>query len=109
MNYQPEKRSEARGAFRELISFEHLAIERTQLKNIERNGDSVDISKSGLGMTADVSLKRGQVVRLTLPASKRDSALPVFAEVRWTLPGEGCFRYGLRLLHSIMIPSTSET
>jgi hypothetical protein len=99
MNYQPEKRAEAREVLKKLIPFEHIFDEQKELKNIERNGNSVDISKSGLGMTAEVSLKKGQVVRLTLPDSKRDSSTPVFAEVRWTLPGEGCFRSGLRFLH----------
>ena len=101
MNYQPDKRSEVREVFKELIPFEHVFAEQDGLKNIGRNGNSVDISKSGLGMTADVSLKKGQVVRLTLPESKKDSSMPLFAEVRWTLPGEGCFRSGLSFLHFI--------
>ena len=104
MSYEPEKRSEMREVFKETISFEHLAIEQTQLKNIERNGNSLDISGSGLGMTADVALETGQVVSLTLPGSKGDLSMPLFAEVRWTHPYEGCFRSGLRFLHSIMIP-----
>lgn len=98
MRESVEKRSTTRLDFRRSILFEHVATELDQMKSVQRDGISFDISEGGLGMAADYPFTRGEVIKLFLPASKVDTPLPVFAEVVWAHRSEDRFRAGLRFL-----------
>jgi hypothetical protein len=98
MRYILERRSKIRKAFRRSFLFEQMATELNRKKNIQRNGVCLDISEDGLGLTAGCALKKGEVVKLFIPVSKKNTTLPVFAEVRWARSTNDNFRTGLRFL-----------
>ena len=45
----------------------------------------MDISEYGLGLISEVTLEKGDILQILLPAIS-DTTLPVFAEVRWLVP-----------------------
>ena len=92
------KRSKVRRAFNRAVPFEMLTVESNQVENIQQKALCLDISEGGLGLSAGVPLKRGQVVKVFLPVQKVHVSLPVFAEVVWSEPSNGSFRVGLRIL-----------
>ena len=57
-----------------------------------------DICAGGLRIVTDYPLKKGVVLRLSLPLNGLRMPLPVFAEVAWTVPAAGRFSAGLRFL-----------
>ncbi len=86
-----------RKTFRRSIPFEKIAGKLNQ-QNIKRSGISLDISDGGLGFNTDVSLEKGEIVKLLIPASKARITVPVFSEVIWARPANDHFRTGLRFL-----------
>jgi len=98
MPHPPEKRRKARKTFNEFISFQMIGVEANLLKNIHQKGLCLDISESGLGLTAGCNLKKGWVLKLFLPIKKVHTHLPVFAEVVRANRSNGHFRIGLRIL-----------
>jgi hypothetical protein len=68
------------------------------LDSIQRNGLCLDISDDGLGFTVDVPLKKGEIIKLLIPASTARTSVPVFSEVIWARPTNDHFRTGLRFL-----------
>jgi len=51
-----------------------------------------------LGFNADVALRRGELVKLFVPASTVRATVPVFSEVMWARSTNDHFRTGLRFL-----------
>ncbi len=98
MKQEMGKRSKVRKKFNRAVPFEILAVESNRLENIQQDGVCLDISESGLGLSAGIPLHRNQVVKVVLPVQKVRTGLPVFAEVVWSEPSNGSFRVGLRIL-----------
>jgi len=98
MAQETGKRSKVRRAFNRAVPFEMITVESNQVENIQQKALCLDISESGLGLSAGVPLKRSQVVKVFLPVQKVRTSLPVFAEVVWSEPSNGSFRVGLRIL-----------
>ena len=93
-----ERRSKIRKAFRKPVLFEQMATGLNRRKNIQWNGVCFDISEDGLGITAGCWLKKGEVIKLFIPVSQKNTTLPVFAEVRWAHSNNNNFRTGLMFL-----------
>ncbi len=98
MKDKSEKRSKVRKAFRRPVHFEQMATESNRQKNIQSNGICFDISEDGVGITVGCALKKGEVIKIFIPVSKKNTTLPVFAEVRWTHSTKDKFNTGLRFL-----------
>ncbi len=98
MRYRSERRSKARKSFRRSILIERVVSQSDRISHIHQNGTCLDISEDGLGLTAAVSLRRGELVKLFIPASTVRTTVPVFSEVIWARPTNGDFRTGLRFL-----------
>ena len=98
MKQKPEKRSKVRKAFRKPVHFEQMATGSNLQKNNQWNGVSFDISEDGVGITVGCALKKGEVIKLFIPLSKKNTTLPVYAEVRWVRSTKDKFNTGLRFL-----------
>ena len=98
MKDKSEKRSKVRKAFRKPVHFEKMATELNRQKNTQWNGVCFDISEDGVGITVGCTLKKGEVIKLFIPVSKKNTTLPVFAEVRWVRGTKDNFMTGLRFL-----------
>jgi hypothetical protein len=98
MKQKTGKRSKVRKTFNREVSFEIVVVQSDRVENIQQDGVCLDISESGLGLSAGVPLQRSQVVKVFLPVQKVRTSLPVFAEVIWSEPSNGSFRMGLRIL-----------
>jgi hypothetical protein len=98
MKDNPEKRSKVRKSFRKPIHFEQMASELNRQKTDQSNGVSFDISEDGVGITVGCALKKGEVIKVFIPVSKKNTTLPVFAEVRWVRSTKDNFKTGLRFL-----------
>lgn len=98
MGYRQEKRSKVRKEFRKSVHFEKMATELNRQKNTQWNGVCFDISEDGVGITVGCTLKKGEVIKLFIPVSKKNTTLPVFAEVRWVRSTKDKFNTGLRFL-----------
>ncbi len=98
MKNKSEKRSKVRKAFKKPVHFEQMATESNRQKNNQWNGVCFDISEDGVGITVGCALKKGEVIKLFIPLSKKNTTLPVFAEVRWIRSAKDNFKTGLRFL-----------
>ncbi len=63
-----------------------------------REGQCLDISSYGLGLTTDCVLNKGEIVRISMPLKNTDNTLPVYAEVMWAKADSGHYRAGARFL-----------
>jgi hypothetical protein len=98
MRNRTQERVKPRKTFNEAIPFEMMAMEPARIRSIQENAVCLDISESGLGLTADLAPKKGAVLKVFLPIQKVGINLPVFAEVVWSARSNGHFRMGLRVL-----------
>jgi hypothetical protein len=93
MKFITEKRFSERKAFSCTIDYE---VRGTAL--VRKTGICADISSEGIGLATDHLLVRSGIVRLYIPVSMTDVAVPVYAEVMWSqLSGES-HKAGLRFL-----------
>ena|SRR3990172_374879 len=98
MTHAEEKRSDPRKSVNRTISFELLVTEKNKLKNTQVKGLCSDISRQGLGLTTDCLLKEGNVLKLHLPISEFNTALPLYAKVMWSRSADADFRAGLQFI-----------
>jgi len=100
MSSGAEKRSSVRRSFNKPVSIEVSAAESEEVKTGLRGSVCLDVSVGGLGLTADLPLKKGQILKVFLPIQKAGTRLPVFGEVVWSATSdEHACRAGLRILH----------
>jgi len=83
-----------RRIFNQPLSFEKSFTEGFEI--IQKNALGVDISLAGLGLTAEHAFKKGEVLKVYIPAA--DTVLPSYAEVVWSEPTDDYWRAGLRFL-----------
>ena len=93
---EPEQRDSERKPFNSQVHFHLSAVNSKQKTDVQCVGRGVDISKYGLGLITEFPLERGAVLQVLIPAIG-DTTLPVFAEVRWSMPFN-TFRVGLQFL-----------
>ncbi len=93
---EPEKRDSERKPFNSQVHFRLSAVNLKQKTDVPYVGRGVNISKYGLGLITEVHLERGAILQVLLPATA-DTTIPVFAEVRWSVPFNS-FRVGLQFL-----------
>ncbi|MDH7500191.1 MAG: PilZ domain-containing protein [candidate division NC10 bacterium] len=98
MGNPANKRSRIRKSFNQAIPLERIAAESKRMRHLQEEAVCLDISEGGLGLTADRTLKRGEILKLFLPVKKVHTKPPVFAEVVWATRSNGHFRVGLRIL-----------
>lgn len=98
MKDRAEKRLKERKPFKKPVHFEQMATESNRQKNNQWSGVSFDISEDGVGITVGCALKKGEVIKLFIPLSKKNTNLPVYAEVRWVRSTKDKFNTGLRFL-----------
>jgi alpha-glucuronidase len=89
-----EQRLTERKIFNQPLSFETSHTESFEI--IQKNALGVDISSAGLGLTTEYALKKGEVLKVYIPAA--DTVLPFYAEVVWSKPTDNYRRAGLRFL-----------
>ena len=90
------KRDSERKPFNSQVYFRLSAVNSKQKTHVQYVGRGVDISEYGLGLISEVHLEKGDILQVLLPAIG-DITLPVFAEVRWSVPFNS-FRVGLQFL-----------
>ncbi len=93
-----DSRKITRKGFSEEISFESMLTGENRTGVVCLNGSSTDISNGGLGLVAPYMAKQGEILKLLIPLSGLNVAVPVFAEVMWVQPFEGSYKAGLRFL-----------
>jgi hypothetical protein len=98
MDTKQKRRSFKRKIFNRPVNFELSAIEEGRRENIHMSGEAINISSGGIGLSTTCALKRGEILRLYLPAIARSASLPVFSEVVWVRQAGGCVEAGLRFL-----------
>ncbi len=98
MKNKSEKRSKVRKPFKKPVHFEQMAGGFNREKNNQLNGVAFDISEDGVGITVGCALQKGQVIKLFIPLSKKNTTLPVYAEVRWVRSTKDKYNTGLRFL-----------
>ncbi len=98
MNTNQKKRAFKRKIFNRPVEFELSATQEGRKEDILKNGEAMNISSGGLGLVTACTLKRGEVLKLYLPAIARSAALPVFSEVVWVRQAGAHVEAGLRFL-----------
>ncbi len=98
MDTRHNKRAVKRKIFNHPVRFELSAIEEGRRENIHMSGDAMNISSGGIGLSTRCALKRGEVLKLYLPAIARSASLPVFSEVVWVRQAGAYVEAGLRFL-----------
>jgi hypothetical protein len=98
MDIKNKKRAFKRKIFNRPVIFELSAIEEGHGVNINKIGEAINISSGGIGLSTEYALKRGEVLKLYLPAIARSAALPVFSEVVWVRQAGVHVEAGLRFL-----------
>ncbi len=98
MDTNQKKRAFKRKIFNRPVEFELSAIEEGRSERIPRSGEAINISSGGIGLSTTCTLKRGEVLKLYLPAIARSAALPVFSEVIWVRQAGTHVKAGLRFL-----------
>jgi len=98
MSKESEMRAAPRKAYSRTIGFELRREEKDSWKHIQGEGQGLDITSSGLGFVTDFQCQAGEVLRLNLPVEPPDIAIPVFSEVRWSIPEGVRYRVGLQFL-----------
>ncbi len=98
MDTRQKKRTFKRKIFNRPVNFELCAIAEGLRDNIHMSGEAINISSGGIGLSTTCALKRGEILKLYLPAIARSAALPVFSEVVWVRQSGGCVEAGLRFL-----------
>ncbi len=98
MDTKQKRRAFKRKIFNRQVSFELSAIGEGRGENLHNNGEAINISSGGIGLSTTCSLKRGEVLRLYLPSIARSAALPVLSEVVWVRQAGARMEAGLRFL-----------
>ncbi len=98
MDTNQKKRAFKRKIFNRPVEFELSVIETGRGENIHRSGEAINISSGGIGLSTACALKRGEVLKLYLPAISRSATLPVFSEVVWVRQAGAHVEAGLRFL-----------
>jgi hypothetical protein len=98
MSEKSEMRAVTRKTYDYWVDFELKRLETGTWKNIQGKGRGVDVNSNGLGFTTEIPLEAGEVLRLNLPLIPPETSIPVFSEVRWTLPEGVKYRVGLQFL-----------
>jgi hypothetical protein len=80
------------------VTLELSVMKAGQLSNVQKSGVGVDISLTGIGLTTDQELSKGEILKVSLPVGAMDISMPVYSEVMWTMPEDGGYRTGLRFL-----------
>jgi len=94
---ESEKRQSHRFEFRQILGFELSATQRLT-SSPERRALGIDISSGGLGLEAEETLQKGEVVKLLVPFGVGNTNIPVFAEVRWVATFGERYRMGFQFL-----------
>jgi hypothetical protein len=98
MTKEQEKRASKRKKFQRPVNFELSCTEKGWSENIRQNGEVLDISSGGIGLSTTYALKRGKILKVYLPAIARSASLPVFSEVIWVRQARAHVEAGLRFL-----------
>ncbi len=93
-----EKRAFKRNIFNRPFDFELSAVGEGLRENIHERAEALNISSGGIGLLSAHALKRGEILKLYLPAFAGSAALPVFSEVVWVRHTGGHVEAGLRFL-----------
>ena len=91
-----EERDGERKPFNSQVRFRLSAANSKQKTHVQYVGRGVDISECGLGLISEVHLEKGDILQVLLLAIS-GTTLPVFAEVKWSVPFNS-FRVGLQFL-----------
>jgi hypothetical protein len=94
----PEKRKIPRCDFPQPIHFNLTREISGNLKLLEGISRGIDISSHGLGILTDLSLQRGDVLKVLIPARAENAIMPVFSRVAWAKKENNEFRVGLEFL-----------
>ena len=97
-----DSRSSNRKLIKRTVCFELSVRESGGQKNILYDGCCVDISPQGICLITDYYFKKGEVLKLLIPAIEVTATIPVFAEVVWSKLENGNYRTGLRFLTPLL-------
>jgi hypothetical protein len=92
------KRKIPRNEFFEPVQLSLLKEKSGILKMIEKNSQGIDISSHGLGILTRSALKKGDVLKVSLPARTDGAYLPIFSQVVWVKRQDKEYRAGLQFL-----------
>jgi hypothetical protein len=92
------KRKIRRNEFIEPVQLSLLQEKSGISKIIEKKAQGIDISSQGLGILTRSVLKKGDVLKVSLPARTEGISIPVFSEIVWVRRQEKAYRVGLLFL-----------
>lgn len=98
MEKQTEKRQQERRPFSYPVRIETGDPDKGTFAPVRFDGQGIDVSSGGLGLTSGMPSEVGQVMRLFLPLGTPETLVPVFSEVRWVRESEGGYRMGLQFI-----------
>ncbi len=96
MEINDQKRVFKRKSLNRLIDFE--LTDKSRRENIHDSGEAINISSGGIGLITTYNLRRGEILKLYLPAIAKSASLPVFSEVVWVKQTDSHVEAGLRFL-----------
>ena len=80
------------------INFELSCVGKNRLENVPQSCEAINISSGGVKLSTTYALKRGEILKLYLPAIARSATLSVFSEVVWSKQAGSHVMAGLRFL-----------
>ena len=98
MTNKSEMRSLPRRPFNKRVDFELKRVRPGFWESIDGRGGTVDISSRGLGLSTDIPLAAGEILKINLPGNLKGISIPVLSEVRWVHSEENRYRAGLQFL-----------
>ncbi len=93
-----EHRQGGRAAFHKSVQYEHCEVQAGRFVNCLKAGECVDVSDGGMGLSTDIPMQGGEVLKVYLPLDVTGTRLPVYSEVMWSRAVGEKFRAGLRFL-----------
>ncbi len=95
---ESEKRARARKIYNRIIVLERSEVVSDQFRNFRCDGLILNVSQAGLGLSTDLHLREGEIVKLFLPLKELDITVPVMAQVKWSRRMSSACQSGLRFL-----------
>ena len=93
-----EKRKIARSDYPQPIRLQLTKEQAGKLEFLENISQGIDINSHGLGIATNLSLQKGDVVKVQIPSQAEGTILPVLSQVVWTKKKNSGFRVGLQFL-----------
>jgi hypothetical protein len=98
MEQRPENRQMERKTFPYPVLIELINQEQGTFEHLQNQGQGIDISSQGIGITSESPIDPGQVVKMYIPLGNLETLVPSFSEVRWIKKSNSNYRLGFKFI-----------